>query len=347
MSIQIAIDNINLIPNDRWAHSEYSLNYHHRLLKKRTGLEKDDPGLPAAIDETFQLDFTFLTNDGLIEWDKTGRVTDMGHATYASDGSDRRDPRESPFKTPEDVWAYDAVSEYGLPQRGEQISAYQKHLDQMRQTLPRTLVPGGTYRTIVSGGIAAFGWDMLLLACSEPAKMEKVFDSFFRRTLFNYGCWVETDAEVFITHDDFVWTAGPFMNPDIYRNVIIPRYAELWKLIHGAGKKVLFCSDGDFTLFADDIANAGADGFIFEPMMDFSMMVEKFGTSHCLAGSCVDCRDLTFNNRKKVKRDIDKTFELLKKCRGVIVAVGNHLPPNIPEPMMEFYFAEVLPRLIR
>ena len=41
--------------------------------------------------------------------------------------------------------------------------------------------------------------------------------------------------------------------------------------------------------------------------------------------------------------DIDRTFSALRRCRGAIVAVGNHVPANIPDR----YFAALLPRLAR
>ena len=137
------------------------------------------------------------------------------------------------------------------------------------------------------------------------------------------------------------------MHPDVYRKVIIPRYAELWKPLHETGKKVLFCSDGKFMEFAGDLAEAEADGFIFEPCNDFDFMVRNFGSTKCLIGSFVDCRDLTLGHWEKVRRDIDMTFECLRGCAGAIVAVGNHLPPNIPEEMLDRYFEYLLPRLER
>ncbi|MBI3986321.1 MAG: hypothetical protein HY343_05350, partial [Lentisphaerae bacterium] len=179
------------------------------------------------------------------------------------------------------------------------------------------------------------------------AKMEKVFDSFFRRTLFHMRAWAKTSVEVVIQHDDFVWTAGAFMHPDIYRKVIIPRYAELWKPIHAAGKKVLFCSDGNFMDFAGDVAEAGADGFVFEPCNDFDFMVKHFGRTKCLVGSFVDCRELTLGKWDEVRRCVDRTFERLADCRGALLAVGNHMPANIPEDMMDRYFDYLLPRLKR
>jgi hypothetical protein len=59
----------------------------------------------------------------------------------------------------------------------------------------------------------------------------------------------------------------------------------------------------------------------------------------------VDCRDLTFGKWEKVRADIDRTFERLEDCRGAIFAVGNHLPANIPDEMLDRYFEYLLPRL--
>jgi len=347
MSREIALDNIHLRPADRWGHTEYSLEYHTEYLARRSGLLPDDPQFLRRAYDALRFDFIWHTNDGLIDWEQAGRSTDMGHAEYAAQGADRRQPRSCPFEDPEEVWAFDAVSEYGLPDFEEQVRAYQAFLTERRTTHPNQLFTGGYYRTIVSGAIQAFGWDMLLLGASNMDRMEKVFDSFFRRTLFHMQAWARTDAEVLIQHDDFVWSAGPFMHPDIYRRVIIPRYAELWRPVHEAGKKLLFCSDGDFTEFVDDLAEAGADGFIFEPMVDFGMMVDRFGSSHCLIGSFVDCRDLTFGKWDSVQRSLARTFERLADCAGVILACGNHLPANIPREMLDRYFDYLLPRLPR
>lgn len=345
MSYEVALDNICLAPSGRWAHTEYSLDYHAEYLAKRLGVPPNDPTRAARCFERFVFDFLWSTNDGMVDWNKTGRTTDMGHASYAAGGTDLRQPKESPFKTVEEVWAFDAVEEFGMPDFDSQVKAYERQIENASRAFPGQLTTGGYYNTIVSGAIQAFGWDMLLLAASDRARMEKVFDSFFRRTLFHMKAWAQTDVPVVIQHDDFVWTGGAFMHPDVYRGVIIPRYAELWKPIRATGKKVLFCSDGNFEEFAADIAAAGADGFIFEPCMDFGRMADRFGRTHCLVGSCVDCRDLTFGSWDKVRADIDRTLEILSRCRGAIVSVGNHLPPNIPEDMLDRYFEYLLPRL--
>ncbi|MFC1671986.1 uroporphyrinogen decarboxylase family protein [Planctomycetota bacterium] len=347
MSRQIALDNIRLAPSARWGHTEYSLGYHKNYLAEKTGLAADDATLMKQAHDLFGFDFIWSTNDGLIDWAAAGRATDMGHAAYAADGSDKRELSESPFRTEHEVWAFDAVEEYGLPDFDEQVAAYEKLVQDARRAYPDQLTTGGYYKTLVSGAIASFGWDMLLIGCSDTGKMEKVFDSFFRRTLFFMKAWAATSVEAVIQHDDFVWTEGAFMHPDVYRRVIIPKYAELWKPLHDAGKKVLFCSDGNFTEFASDVVQAGADGLIFEPCNDFGYMANRFGDTTCLVGSFADCRDLTFGKWDRVRADIDRTTGHLADCRGAIVAVGNHLPPNIPKEMLDKYFDYLLPRLVR
>ncbi len=345
MSIQTALENIYLKPSTCWGHIEYSLEYHKDYLAKRTGVSSDSPDLMRKAYDQFKIDFLWCTNDGLIDWTQAGRTTDMGHGAYALDANDQKQASECPFHSEQEVWEFDAVTEYGLPNFDEQVQVYEKSIQQAQDEFPNQLITGGYYKSIVSGAIAAFGWNMLLLAASDSIKIEKVLDSFFRRTLFFMNAWAKTSVQAIIQHDDFVWAVGPFMHPEIYKKIIIPRYAELWKPIHAAGKKVLFCSDGNFMELASDVAEAGADGFIFESCNDFDFMVNNFGRTKCLVGSFVDCRDLVLGNWEKVKQDIDRTFEHLSNCRGAIVSVGNHLSPNIPDYMLDKYFEHLLPKL--
>jgi hypothetical protein len=338
MSKQIALDNIWLRPTSRWAHTEYSLNYHTDYIRRVTGLDPGDPASGPALNRAWDIDFLWSVNDGLHgDWLARGRATDMGHAEYAADGSDLHLPSQCPFTEAEEVWAFDAVAEYGLPDFDAQVQAYEQWWQAAQAANPEQVVTGGYYKSIVSGAIQTFGWEMLLLGASEPAKMERVLDSFFRYTLFHMEAWARTSVEVIIQHDDFVWTAGAFMHPEYYRAVIIPRYAELWQALRAAGKKILFCSDGTFLEFAEDVAAAGADGFIFEPSNDFGAMVERFGRSHVLVGSAVDCREMAFNSWDTVRTSLERTLTLAAQCRGVILAVGNHIPANVPPAMLDQY----------
>ncbi|MBN1542865.1 hypothetical protein JW992_12020 [candidate division KSB1 bacterium] len=347
MSRQIALDSIHLRSTPRWGHTQYSLEYHPHFLAAASGQPSKDPRLLSAAYDALSIDLNWLTDDGLVDWQASGRITDMGHAAYASDASDQSLSRQSPFTSVQDVHTFDAVGEYGLPAFSDQVDAYENLLLQARQNFPGQLTPGGYYKTLVSGAIAAFGWEWFLLAATDSNRLERVLDTFFQRSLFFMRAWAGTSAEVVIQHDDFVWSSGPFLHPDFYRQAIIPRYAELWKPLHRAGKKVLFCADGLYSEFAGDIVAAGADGLIFEPCNDFTWMAREFGSTTCLVGSAVDCRDLLVGDWREIESTLQATVAALEQARGSIIAVGNHLPPDLPATTLQRFFDQLLPLLSR
>lgn len=337
MSYNLGMSTMKLQATDRLARTEYCDSY--AIVRAVTGLDplKDETAWRCFYD-ALQLDFLWVTHDGPVEWKYRGRVTDMGHAEFMENGADRREPVTCPFKDVEEVLSFDAVEEYGLPDLAE-LTAFYEGLYRREQTrFPGQVYTGGYYKTIVSGMIDAFGWDMLLAAAADRQRLERVIEGFFQQTLHHVKAWAKTSIEVFIQHDDMVWTSGAFMRPAFYRSVIFPRYQKLWQVLHDAGKIVLFCSDGDFTQFIDDIAGAGADGFIFEPLTDLDRVISKYGKSKVIMSSKLDCRTLTFGTRPQIQAEIDATLKVAKDCPGFVFAVGNHMPNNIPVDNALFYF---------
>ncbi|MCC7492740.1 MAG: hypothetical protein IT204_10350 [Fimbriimonadaceae bacterium] len=336
MSYDIGIRTLRLEPTPRLAHVEYCSNY--ALARAVTGRDpRTDSGAMTAFEEAWDYDFIWTVNDGPVGWHARGRVTDMGHAEFLEDGVDRREAAPCPFVDIDDVLEFDAVEEYGLPNMDELVDYYERWYTTSQAARPHQVWPGGYYKSIVSGAIQTFGWEMLLLGASQPDRFTKVLDGFFRLTLHHMQAWAKTSVEVIIQHDDMVWTQGPFMHPDFYREVIFPRYAKLWEPLHEAGKIVLYCSDGTFTEFIDDIYAAGADGLIFEPTTSLDYCVEKYGQTKAIVGSHVDCRTLTFGTREDIRVEMDRSLAVVKDCPGFIWAVGNHIPSNVPVDNALFY----------
>lgn len=347
MSRQIGMDTIACRPTSRLAHVEYSMEYHDALIQKVTGRDVGSGTTStSAADyaikpqdvlrrfyDAWDFDFLWCTHDGFVDWAKAGRCADMGHAAYAGDGSDQHASTQNPFTEPEEVWAFDPVAEYGLTPFDELVSGYEKDFQERSAAFPEQVCTGGYYKSIISGAIQAFGWDMLLLAATDQTKFAKVLERFAAYTLHHARAWAKTSISAYIQHDDIVWTSGPFMDPDFYREAIIPLYRELWKPLKAAGKKVLFCSDGKVDMFLEDIAACGADGFIFEPCNDLEPIVKTFGGHYMLAGSQVDCRTMTFGSWDQVKAEIDATLALTRGLPGHMFAVGNHIPANVTDDM--------------
>jgi len=257
-----------------------------------------------------------------------GRWTDMGHAVWQPDGSDYRRARPSPFRDLEDIYRLDPADEYGRVDRREQARAYQAWYDRARRR--DCVVPGGLYRSVVSFAIAAFGWEGLLLAAgTDPQRFGEVLDRWAAWLMDYVRAWAETDIELFITHDDFVWTGGGFLDPAFYRRYVFANYRRYWDCLKDAGKTVLFCSDGDYTAYVADLADAGADGFIFEPTTDLAAVVARCGRTHVIVGNA-DCRAMTFGGADDTVAEVRRCLDTAGDCPGYVFAVGNHIPPNVP-----------------
>ncbi|HEY9076010.1 MAG TPA: uroporphyrinogen decarboxylase family protein [Anaerolineaceae bacterium] len=336
MSYMIGMNAMTRQFSERLAHTEYC--DHYPLVRAVTGKDplKDNTAWRDFYD-AWDVDFIWSTNPGPIDWQQRGRTTDMGHAEFMENGSDRRDTVTCPFKDVEEVYAFDAVEEYGLWDMEALITYYESLYQERQRFFPNQVVTGGYYNTLVSGAIQAFGWDLLLEAAADPRRFDRVLEGIFQQSLHHARAWAKTSIEVYIQHDDMVWTSGPFMRPTFYRQSIFPRFKKLWDVLHDAGKIVLFCSDGDFTPFIDDIAAAGADGFIFEPLTSLEAVVERYGKNKVIMGSKVDCRTLTFHGREAIQHEIDETLKIAEGCPGFVFAIGNHMPANIPIENALFY----------
>ncbi|HOF89718.1 MAG TPA: uroporphyrinogen decarboxylase family protein, partial [Armatimonadota bacterium] len=275
MSYAIGRAALNMQWTERVARTEYNDNW--EIVRHLTGKDpREDPSAYQAFNDAIHLDYLWAVNDGPVPWSTRGRTTDMGHAVYMEDGSDYRPLGASPFAGSADVLRFNAVEEYGLPDFGELVAYYEGWFQQ-NQRVADQVVSGGYYKTIVSGAIEAFGWERLLEAVGDDAERfgEAVLGSIFEVSLHHYKAWAETSIEVFMCHDDMVWTSGPFIHPDFYRTYIFPRYQALWAPLKAAGKRIIYCSDGTYDMFVDELAAAGADGFCFEPTNDLEMLVRK------------------------------------------------------------------------
>ncbi|MCM8816786.1 MAG: uroporphyrinogen decarboxylase family protein [Candidatus Omnitrophica bacterium] len=341
MSIEIFKKILNLEYTERIGRTEYC--DHPSLIKHITGLDPKNPEQVQKAYEKFYewvpYDFLWSTNDGPVQWSELGRTTDMGHAIYQEDGSDYRKPKPCPFKSVEEVLNFDAVKEYGNFDIDERAEYFKKSLENTQNKFSDTLVAAGYYKTIVSGCIEAFGWEMFLEAVgSDPERFgDYVLEGFFNLTLANFQAWAKAKPVFFICHDDMVWTNGAIFNPTWYRRYIFPRYKKLWAVFKQQGIKILFCSDGNYTEFVDDIAQAGADGFIFEPLTDLEAIVKKYGKTHVIVGNA-DCRILTYGTKQDIEKEVLRCINTAKDCPGFVMAVGNHIPPNVPIDNAMFYF---------
>jgi len=351
MSFQDGWAALNLEMPPRVPHTEYSVTEHWDVIKAVTGLDvgvESPPELQRqgslALMEAWNFDFRWSTLIG--DGDVAEYSTDMGHAEYAAGGVDRRDTIHCPFETPEQVLDFDPWEVYGPRDEATLIRRFEESYRRQRDETPEQVTMTGVYITLVSGLIAIFGWDMLLLAAGVDQKR-------FGEVANRYATWIQqyydalgkADVPVVMVHDDIVWSSGAFISPRWYRSYVFPNYKKLFAPLLDAGKKIVYTSDGDYTRFVDDIADCGIHGFVFEPFTDMAYIAEKYGKTHAFIGNA-DTRILLRGKRDEIRAEVERCMAIGKACPGFFMAVGNHIPSNTPVDAV-LYYNEVYEELSR
>ncbi len=333
---------LNLEAPRRIPHTEYSADFHWELIKAVTGI---DVGVnsPATVQSEASLAFMRAWDydlfwSTLIGRDEFGDArTDMGHAEYAAGGVDRRDTVFCPYEDPEDVLSFDPWEILGEKDTSELARRFEAHYAANCARHAFGVNMTGVYVTLISGFIDLFGWEMLLLAAgTNLQRFGDLANRYARWMQQYYDALAESDVPVVMVHDDMVWASGPIFRPAWYREYVFPNYKRYFAPLLESGKKILFTSDGNFTLFVDDIAATGVHGFVFEPLTDLQYIVERYGQTHVIVGNA-DTRVLLTGSHDAIRAEVVRCMTLGRDCPGYFLAVGNHIPPNTPVDSVLFY----------
>ena len=350
MSYQNGWAAINLEMPPKVPRTEYSPEFHWDLLNTVTGSrlttnssqqERDEAANQFVKAWDYGMFWSILTHNQVIQECRT----DMGHAEYASEGSDRRDTVFCPFNDPDEVNAFDPWVVYGKRDHATLVQEYNDHYAMLCQRYPDTVNMTGIYISLMSGLIEIFGWDMMLMGMADGPAFGEMTNRYASWIQQYFNALADSDAPCVMIHDDIVWTSGPFCSPEWYREYIFPNYKKLFAPIHESGKKLLYTSDGNYTMFIDDIADAGVNGFVLEPTTDMAYIADKYGRTHAFVGNA-DTRILLGGTREQIRAEVQRCMDIGKKCPGFIMAVGNHIPANTPVENA-LYYNEVYEELAR
>jgi len=342
MSYQDGWAAINLEMPARIPRTEYSAASHWDLIKAVTGIDvgvesPDDVKAKASVAFMRAWNFDFFWST-LISSPEFGEMqTDMGHAEYAAGGVDRRDTIHCPFEDPEEVLSFDPWEVFGELDKPALTRRFEEHYQANCAAHDFGVNMTGTYVTLISGFIALFGWEMLLLAAGTDQKRFGALANRYASWMQQYfDALAEADVPVVMMHDDIVWSAGAIFRPAWYREYVFPNYRKYLAPLLDSGKRIMFCSDGDFTEFVNDIAGAGVHGFVFEPLTDLAYVVERYGQTHVIIGNA-DTRVLLSGSKAQIRAEVERCMSLGRACPGFFMAVGNHIPSNTPVESAIYY----------
>lgn len=315
--------------------TEYSAEFHWDLVHAVTGLEVgpgSGPERRAEAARAFQKAWSYdLAWSTLIGGHELGPWrTRMGHGEYMAGKEDWDPSKASPFRTPEEVLAFDPLERLPEPDTAVLRRRFEEHYRANVAFHDDLVNMTGVYITCVSGLIELFGWELLLTAMgSDPARMGELTDRYCRWIGGFFEALAEADVPVVMAHDDIVWSSGPIFHPDWYRAHVFANYKRMWEPVLASGKRLLFTSDGDYTMFLDDIAACGVHGFVLEPLTSLELAAERYGRTHVLIGNA-DTRILLSGPESRIRAEVERCMAAGKNCPGYFLAVGNHIPPNTP-----------------
>ena len=326
---------IKLEFSDRVPRTEYSVEMHYELMSKVTGIQVAPDSPPELLNKVraifrkeWSLDFAWnvLVSRQYLK----GPTSYMGHAVYQADASDYNTNTYTAFNSPQSVYKIDMFDLYGTIDHKTMVDEFNSHYRNACNYFTDMVNMTGIYITCISGMIDMFGWEMLLLALGEdPVAFGEFTNRYANWIQQHYNALADCEADVVMVHDDMVWTEGAFAHPAWYRKYVFPNYKKFWSPLVEAGKKVIFCSDGTFTEFIDDLVDCGAQGFVLEPTTDIQYIADHYGKTHVIVGNA-DTRILLDGSKEDIYNEVKRCMDIGKKYPGFFMAVGNHIPANTP-----------------
>jgi len=122
------------------------------------------------------------------------------------------------------------------------------------------------------------------------------------------------------------------LGPDLWRRMIKPRLAQIYRRIRKAGKKGYFHSCGHIRPIVPDLIDIGVD--MIQPLqpeaMDIFELKREFGRDLCLVGGISTQKTLPFGTPQDVIREIDRCLGEMAAGGGYILAPAKPLLPGVP-----------------
>ena len=177
----------------------------------------------------------------------------------------------------------------------------------------------GIFPTVLSMGIDTFG----LALYDNPGLVETILDMYCDWTAVVAEHAGQLGFDVFITTDDMAHKSGPFFSPEVFRNLVMPRYRRVAERIT---LPWIVHTDGNVLPFVEDFIRLGVTGLhpIEKGAMDIRAMKRDYGDRLCLLGN-VDLNILGLGTPDDVDREVRELIRDVGPGGGYIVTSGNSL----------------------
>jgi len=190
---------------------------------------------------------------------------------------------------------------------------------------------GGPYqRTTFLRGEEQFWLDLMDDPGWAEAVVDRVTDHLIAVGVESIRRWKMQDTGIAI-FDDLAASWGPFVGPEMYERVFLPRLRRMVKAYKDAGARfVMHHADGNVLSLLDMWIDAGIDAINpleYRSGMDALKIREQYGNTLVLIGGLDNCAILPRGDRREVR---DHVLYLLEAGRGGGYVFGPHsIGPDI------------------
>jgi len=237
------------------------------------------------------------------------------------------------------LWARYAHSPWDHSKENDFWIKLRQNALHLRQTTDKAL--------LVVCGCNLFEWGTFLrrmdnflmdLMC-DPDNVEKILDELMKRhlaTLEKVCNAVGDVVDIIRFGDDLGMTQGPFMAPEIYRQLFKPRHKILCDYVKTHSKMHTFIhSCGSISLLMPDLIEAGIE--IFNPVqtnangMDPRFLKNEFGKDCTFWGGGIETvGTLNTGTPEKIREQVLERLEIFSKGGGFVFNTVHNILPDVP-----------------
>ena len=177
----------------------------------------------------------------------------------------------------------------------------------------------GIFPTTLSMGLEAFSFALF----EDRGFVEEVLDRYFEWSLVVAERVCAMGFDVYVSTDDMAFGSGPFFSPEVFRDLVLPRYRRLAEIVD---LPWIMHSDGNMLPLLDDLVELGIAGLHpnEKGAMDIRATKAAYGDRLCLLGN-VDLNILGMGTTSDVEAEVRGLIRDVGPGGGYIVSSGNSL----------------------
>ena len=273
----------------------------------------------------------------IAEMPEEGLFFDQNHFPYLNGyPSDYRDLPEAMSRV---LWSAFAPSPWDRAGETDFWANLRENVIQLRQSTDRALLIGAGCNLFEWGTFLRRMDQFLMDLIAERYHVEALLDALLEihlNTLEKICAAVGDVVDIIRFGDDLGMNSGPFMSPQIYRELFKPRHAQLTEYVKKNSRMVTFLhSCGSIYKLIPDLIDAGFE--ILNPVQTNSKDMEperlkmEYGRDVTFWGGGADTRRvLNWATPEQVKTHVLKRLEIFSPGGGFVFNTIHNILPEVP-----------------